>query len=209
MNSNEKVSVLDYNNFIRYKSNAIIKFISEDNNFLIPADIKVNALVNQWIDWASFVFGVPCQLLTAHMAHLPLEERDPKKVIEAINIINKMLKVLDVQLCKFSYLVGITLVWQISQQVVGLIDTEILKLTCHPLKVLQAGPRNFMIEKRFSQLLLSHLFSQIKECLIYFIYSTNHSKNWSCCNASTYPTAKNRSLSIFNLKFYISCGFCF
>ena len=106
MNSNEKVSVLDYNNFIIYKSNAIIKFIYEDNNFLIPADIKVNALVNQWIDWASFIFGVPCQLLTAHMAHVPLKERDPKKVIEAKNIINKMLKVLDVQLCKSSYLVG-------------------------------------------------------------------------------------------------------
>jgi glutathione S-transferase len=46
-NPNEKVPVLDYNNFIIYESNAIIKFISEDNNFLIPVDIKVNALVNQ------------------------------------------------------------------------------------------------------------------------------------------------------------------
>ena len=106
MNPNQKVPVLDYNNFIIYKSNVIIKFIYEDNNFLIPADIKVNALVNQWIDWANFIFGVPCQLLTAHMAHVPLEERDPKKVIEAKNIINKMLKVLDLQLCKSSYLVG-------------------------------------------------------------------------------------------------------
>ena len=75
------------------------------------------------------------------MAHVPLKERDPKKVIEAKNIINKMLKVLDVQLCKSSYLVGITLVWQISQQVVGLIDVEILKLTGHCLKALQAGPK--------------------------------------------------------------------
>ena len=106
MNPNEKVSVLDYNNFIIYGSNVIIKFISEDNNFLIPAYIKVNAHVNQWIHWASFTFGVPCQLLTAYMAHLSLEGRDPKKVIEAQNIINKMLKVLDVQLCKSSYLVG-------------------------------------------------------------------------------------------------------
>ena len=40
------------------------------------------------------------------MAHLPLEERDPKKVIEAKSIINKMLKVLDLQLFKSSYLVG-------------------------------------------------------------------------------------------------------
>ena len=47
-----------------------------------------------------------------------------------------MLKVLDIQLCKSSYLVGITLAWQISQQVVGLIDAEILKLTCHRLQVL-------------------------------------------------------------------------
>jgi glutathione S-transferase len=79
MNLNEKVPVLDYDNFIIYESNAIIKFIYEVNNFLIPADIKVNPLVNQCIDWASFTFGVPCQLLSAHMAHLPLEERDPKK----------------------------------------------------------------------------------------------------------------------------------
>ena len=40
------------------------------------------------------------------MAHLPIEKRDPNKVIEAKNIINKMLKVLDVQLCKSYYLVG-------------------------------------------------------------------------------------------------------
>ena len=106
MNLNEKVSVLDYNNFIIYGSNVIIKFISEYNNLLIPAYIKVNALVNQWINWASFTFGILCQLLTAHMAHLSLEEREPKKIIEAQNIINKMLKVLDVQLCKSSYLVG-------------------------------------------------------------------------------------------------------
>ena len=105
MNLNEKVSVLDYNNFIIYGSNVIIKFISEYNNLLIPAYIKVNALVNQWINWASFTFGILCQLLTAHMAHLSLEEREPKKIIEAQNIINKMLKVLDVQLCKSSYLV--------------------------------------------------------------------------------------------------------
>jgi hypothetical protein len=70
------------------------------------------------------------------MANWSLEERDLKKVIEAKNIINKMLKVLDLQLCKSSYLV-----WQIFQQVVGLIDAEILKLTCHRLKVLQAGPK--------------------------------------------------------------------
>ena len=106
MNPNTKIPVLDYNNFILYESNAIIKFISEANSFLIPTDIKMNAMVNQWIDWASFTFGVPCQLLTAHMAHLPLDERNPKKVIEAKNIINKMLEILDVQLRKTSYLVG-------------------------------------------------------------------------------------------------------
>ena len=33
------------------------------------------------------------QLLTVHMAHVPLKERDPKKVIEAKKIIDKMLKV--------------------------------------------------------------------------------------------------------------------
>ena len=63
-------------------------------------------MINQWIDWASFTFGVPCQLLTAHLAHLPLEKRDPKKVVEAKSIINKMLKILDAQLCKTTYLVG-------------------------------------------------------------------------------------------------------
>ena len=106
INPNGKVPVLDYNNFILYESNAILKFISEKNKFLTSKNTKHNALVNQWIDWASFAFGVPCQLLTAHMAHLPLDKRDPNKVIEAKDIINEMLKILDQQLCKTDYVVG-------------------------------------------------------------------------------------------------------
>ena len=106
INPNGKIPVLDYNNFILYESNAILKFISEKNKFLISKNTKHNALVNQWIDWASFAFGVPCQLLTAHMAHLPLDKRDPNKVIEAKDIINEMLKILDQQLCKTDYVVG-------------------------------------------------------------------------------------------------------
>ncbi len=106
LNPNGRVPVLDYNNFIIYESNTIIKFISETHAFLNNNDIKWNALVNQWIDWGSFTFGVPCQLLTAHMAHLSIEKRDPNKVIEAKIIINEMLTILDQQLIKTNYLVG-------------------------------------------------------------------------------------------------------
>ena len=106
INPNGRIPVLDYNNFIIYESNAIIKFISETYAFLNSNNIKLNALINQWIDWGSFTFGVPCQLLTAHMAHLPIEKRDPNKVIEAKNIINEMLKILDQQLSQTNYLVG-------------------------------------------------------------------------------------------------------
>ena len=106
INPNGRIPVLDYNNFIIYESNAIIKFISETHAFLNSNNIKLNALINQWIDWGSFTFGVPCQLLTAHMAHLPIEKRDPNKVIEAKNIINEMLKILDQQLSNTNYLVG-------------------------------------------------------------------------------------------------------
>ena len=106
INPNGRVPVMDYNNFIIYESNAIIKFISQTHDFLNSNDVKLVALINQWIDWGSFTFGVPCQLLTAHMAHLPIDKRDPNKVIEAKNIINEVLKILDQQLSKTNYLVG-------------------------------------------------------------------------------------------------------
>lgn len=106
INPNGRVPVLDYNNFIIYESNAIIKFISQTHGFFNSNDIKLNALINQWIDWGSFTFGVPCQLLTAHMVHIPIDKRDPNKIIEAINNINEVLKILDQQLSKTNYLVG-------------------------------------------------------------------------------------------------------
>ena len=106
MNPNGKIPVIKYNNFILYESNAIIKYISEKKQFLNARNSQVNAIVNQWIDWASFSLGSPCQLLTAHMVHLPLEMRNTLKILEAKNIINSMLKIMNIQLLQTNYLAG-------------------------------------------------------------------------------------------------------
>ena len=96
------------------------------------------------------------------MAHLPLEERDPKKVIEAKNIINKMLKVLDVQLCKSSYLVGDN--FSLADIPAGCWFNRCrnFEIYMSSFEGVISWAKNFMIEKRFSQLLLPHLFRQIK-----------------------------------------------
>ena len=120
-----------------------------------------------------------------------------------------MLKVLDVQLCKSSYLVGDN--FSLADIPAGCWFNRCrnFEIDISSFEGVTSWAKKLYDRKAFQSVLLRQIFRQIKEFLIYFIYSTNHSKNWSYCNASTYSTAKNRSFSIFNLKLYISCGFCF
>ena len=99
INPNSTIPVIKDNDFIIYESNSIIKYISDKYNILKSNNKKKVALNNQWIDWASLVFGLQCATFTAHNILLPIEQRNPaiasetkKKIITSFEILDNQFK---------------------------------------------------------------------------------------------------------------------
>ena len=106
LNPNSTVPVINDEGFILYESNAIIKYLSNKNDFLKLNDNKKNALSNQWMDWASFTLAAPCAIVTLNTMVLPEDKRDVNKVSNAKEQILHLLKILDDHLTKNKFING-------------------------------------------------------------------------------------------------------
>ena len=106
LNPNSTIPVLKDNDFIIYESNSIIRYISEKFNILKSVNTEENAIINQWIDWSSLVFGLQCATYTAHNMLLPVEDRNPAIATEAKKKILKSFEILDNQLSKNTFMIN-------------------------------------------------------------------------------------------------------
>ena len=106
INPNSTIPVLKDNDFIIYESNSIIKYISDKYNILKSNNQKDIALNNQWIDWASLVFGLQCATYTAHNMLLPVEQRNPTIASETKKKIITSFEILDNQLNKYNFILN-------------------------------------------------------------------------------------------------------
>ena len=106
LNPNSTIPVLKDNDFIIYESNSIIKYISDKFDVLKSDHIKEVALNNQWIDWASLVFGLPCAIYTAHNIMLPIEKRDSSIANEAKQKILNIFELLNQHLEKNNFIIS-------------------------------------------------------------------------------------------------------
>ena len=104
MNPNSTIPVLKDDSFVIYESNSIMKYISNRYNILKEDNDEKSALNNQWIDWASLVFGLQCATYTAHNMLLPIEQRDPNIASETKNKIVSSFEILDHQLHKNEFI---------------------------------------------------------------------------------------------------------
>tara|TARA_B100001248_G_scaffold256668_1_gene238040 strand:+ start:101 stop:724 length:624 start_codon:yes stop_codon:yes gene_type:complete len=104
MNPNSTIPVLKDDSFVIYESNSIMKYISNRYNILKEDNDEKSALNNQWIDWASLVFGLQCATYTAHNMLLPIEQRDPNIASETKNKIVSSFEILDNQLYKNEFI---------------------------------------------------------------------------------------------------------
>lgn len=104
MNPNSTIPVLKDDSFVIYESNSIMKYISNRYNILKEDNDEKSALNNQWIDWASLVFGLQCATYTAHNMLLPIEQRDPNIASETKNKIVSSFEILDHQLYKNEFI---------------------------------------------------------------------------------------------------------
>ena len=106
INPNSTIPVLKDNDFIIYESNSIIKYISDKYNILKSNNQKDIALNNQWIDWASLVFGLQCATYTAHNMLLPVEQRNPTIASETKKKIITSFEILDNQFNKYNFILN-------------------------------------------------------------------------------------------------------
>ena len=104
MNPNSTIPVLKDESFVIYESNSIMKYISNRYNILKEDNDEKSALNNQWIDWASLVFGLQCATYTAHNMLLPIEQRDPNIASETKKKIVSSFEILDHQLYKNEFI---------------------------------------------------------------------------------------------------------
>ena len=98
INPNGTIPVLVEEDFSIYESNSIIKYISKKFDILNTDNTRMEALNNQWIDWSSLVFGLPCSIYTAQTMLLPKEDRDDKLAAEAKKKIISIFSILEKQL---------------------------------------------------------------------------------------------------------------
>ena len=106
INPNSTIPVLKDNDFIIYESNSIIKYISDKYKILKSNNQKDIALNNQWIDWASLVFGLQCATYTAHNMLLPVEQRNPTIASETKKKIITSFEILDNQFNKYNFILN-------------------------------------------------------------------------------------------------------
>jgi len=106
LNPNSTVPVINDDGFILYESNAIIRYLSNKNNFLKLDGSKNIALCYQWMDWASFTLAAPCAIVTLNTMVLPAEKRDPDKVSKSKEQVLSLLKILNDHLLENEFIVG-------------------------------------------------------------------------------------------------------
>ena len=80
--------------------------IRDRYNILKSNNQKDIALNNQWIDWASLVFGLQCATYTAHNMLLPVEQRNPTIASETKKKIITSFEILDNQLNKYNFILN-------------------------------------------------------------------------------------------------------
>ena len=117
-----KVPVIDDDEFILFESDAIIRYLaSKSKSALYPSEQKQQALINQWLDFASIHIGgamgrVVFNRVFASFAGVPVDERSMK---DGMKFLNRFLPVVDRQLAKTAYLAG----EQFSLADIGLLAT--------------------------------------------------------------------------------------
>jgi len=107
MNPNGLVPTLEEEDgFTMWESNSIVRYLAakHQNRTLEPADLKIRARAQMWMDWQLSVAGPALTPVFWGLIRTPPEKRDPK-AIEAGKVKSiEMAKIMDAQLGKTKFL---------------------------------------------------------------------------------------------------------
>jgi glutathione S-transferase len=109
MNPNSLVPTLEEDDgFTMWESNSIVRYLAAKHasRVLEPADLKVRALANKWMDWQLSVMGPAITPVFWGLIRTPPEKRDPAAIDAGKVKTVAAAKMLDAQLGKTQYLAG-------------------------------------------------------------------------------------------------------
>jgi glutathione S-transferase len=93
--------------FTLWESNSILRYLAaKHKSFLEPADLRVRANAQKWMDWQLSVAQPAIFPLFMVMLRTPAEKRDPKAVEEIRAKMVEVMKILDAQLARTEFVAG-------------------------------------------------------------------------------------------------------
>lgn len=104
-----KVPAIDDDGFCLFESNAICRYLCDKQNSpLYPKDIKKRALIEQWIDYASFHIGANFAPVMYNRVFAPLRGLavNEKAITDGEGYLKQYFPIIEKQLARYPYVTG-------------------------------------------------------------------------------------------------------
>jgi glutathione S-transferase len=106
INPNGRLPAIDDDGFVLWESLAITLYLAKKHGRLYPTTLEGEAKAWQWSLWSVQEVDRGVNIWSLHAVRLPAEDRDPRRLNEALKVIAAPFKVLDSALAARPYLLG-------------------------------------------------------------------------------------------------------
>jgi glutathione S-transferase len=106
INPNGRLPAIEDDGFILWESLAITLYLAKKHGRLYPTTLEGEAKAWQWSLWSVQEVDRGVNIWSLHAVRLPVEDRDPQRLAEALKVLEPPFKVLDGALAGRPYLLG-------------------------------------------------------------------------------------------------------
>ena len=108
LNPNGLVPTIDDDGFILWESNAIVRYLAAKHaaGTLWPADLKIRAEADRWMDWNNTTFWPAIRPLFHGLVRTAPDKRDPQALEDARLKTAELVRIVDANLQARAYLAG-------------------------------------------------------------------------------------------------------
>ena len=108
MNPNGRIPTIDDDGFILWESNSIVRYLAAKHapNALYPADLKVRADAERWMDWATSTQGGVIVPVFWSLIRTPADKRDTAKLAADVKSLGEVMRALEQGLQGRKYVAG-------------------------------------------------------------------------------------------------------
>ena len=108
INPNGLVPVLEHDGFTLWESHAIVRYLARMQGLgsLCPADPRLAAVADQWMDWAATTLWPPMKPVFINLVRVPPADRDHSAVAQGVQALTSAFTILDAHLASHPYVAG-------------------------------------------------------------------------------------------------------